>query len=148
MRTILVGSVLAVVTGCSGGDATTDATDPTAPPTGGFALEGEWVDDFGTEHVITESVWTQTFPGAAPYTFDIDSLGTDSLVAQNGAGNGYFPGLWSRFDWVLVDGDPWYCQSVFDAADAESAADAPDADRGDRDAGCGGFSFTHLAPAP
>jgi hypothetical protein len=141
------GVVLAVVAGCTGDDSktTTDSGAPTTTPTV-LSIVGSYEDEFGTEHVITEEVWTQTYPGAAPLTFEIDTFGADWLVAQNGPDNAYSPDLWSRFDWVEVDGDLYYCQTAYDAPDAASAEAATPADTTDVDAGCGGFPFSMLLP--
>lgn len=145
MRRSFFAVVLAVIVGCAGDDTKTNDTG--TPTDEGLTLEGEWTDDFGTAHVITLDRWTQQFGDYPPYVFEIDSFGADSLIARNGDDNGYNPGDWSRFDWVFVEGDPWVCQIVFDAADADAAAAAPRADDSDLDAGCGGFPFTHLTPA-
>lgn len=118
---------------------------------GPLAIAGAYTDAFGTAHEITDTSWTQTFGSgttAAAYAFAITSYDNveQYLIAENGADNGYFPGLWSRFDWTDVDGDLFYCQSAFDAATEEDAFAAPRADDTDpASGGCGGFAWTALS---
>ena len=59
------------------------------------------------------------------------------------AANAYNPDLWSHFQWVYADDALYYCQSAYDAADAETAAQTT-ADSDDLATGCGGFSWSTL----
>jgi hypothetical protein len=137
--------VLAVVTGCTGSDAKdTNVDSGTDVPAESLSIVGEYVDDFGTEHTITDDVWTQTYPGYDPSTYAIETFGADWLVAQNGDENSYSAGLWSRFDWLDDPMGLYYCQTAYDAASAEEAEAATPADRSDLEAGCGGFPFSNL----
>jgi hypothetical protein len=145
MRTRFFGVVLAVVTGCAGDDGP-PTTDSGTTPTEALDIVGAYVDDFDTAHEITETTWTQTYPGYDPLTFAISQWGDDWLVAQNGADNAYSADLWSRFDWVWEGGVLYVCQSAYDAVDEDAAVATPAADGSDLDAGCGGFPFSALTP--
>jgi hypothetical protein len=69
------------------------------------------------------------------------------LVAENDAANQWNPGLYSRMDWVWLGTALYFCQSVFDAADADAAWKAPAPDDSDPDnGGCGGFAWSQLIP--
>ncbi len=150
MRFLYSGVVLTVLAACGSDpkDDTTD-TDTGKPTDGGLAIAGSYVDAFGTAHEITDTLWTQTFAGYDPSTFEIAAYDNDAsyLVAQNGSDNAYSAGLWSRFDWMADGDDLYYCQTVFDAADQAGAEGAARADDTDLDgAGCGGFPWTLLTP--
>ena len=67
----------------------------------------------------------------------------DYLIAENDAGNSYNPGLFSKFEWTMDNGDLYYCQSAYNAATAADAMNAA-ADATDIAAGCGGFGWTGL----
>jgi len=131
------------------------AKDDTAADTAGqdtaadaFPLEGTWDDDWGGVHVITTTTWTMTYPKDSS-VFHVEEIALEEqyLVALNDTANAWYPDLYSRFDWVLVDAAPWYCQVAFDAADAAAAAGAGGADRTDPAAGgCGGYAWTRLVP--
>jgi hypothetical protein len=127
--------------------------DPTTPTeTGGepLAIVGSYVDEFGTEHEITEESWTQTFGDYDPSVFRIAGWDDDEqwLVAQNDDANPFNPGAWSRFDWVDPgDGHLYYCQTAYDAPDRPSAEDTLRPDDADpATGGCGGFPWTDLRP--
>ncbi|MEC9073351.1 MAG: hypothetical protein VX938_13255, partial [Myxococcota bacterium] len=70
----------------------------------------------------------------------------NTLVAQNDSTNEYNPDLWSRFQWTSTeDGQHYYCQVAFDAADEATAWALDSADETDPAAGgCGGFPWTTL----
>ena len=105
-------------------------------------IVGAWVDGWDTQHSITEDRWTQ-----GDYDFWLTEWSTDEgwAVAQNDASNEYNPELWSRFEWVTVDGDLWYCQSAFDAATEQDALAVAAADASDpATTGCGGFAWTRM----
>ncbi len=110
---------------------------------------GSYTDGFGGTHDITEATWTQGGFGD-PSVFHIETFenGSDYLIAENDAANAFSAGLWSRFDWTIVDGATWFCQTTFDAADAEAAMAVPAADSTDLEGeGCGGFAWSELTPA-
>src|SRR5690606_27639097 len=120
-----------------------------------IGLLGSYTDAFGGSHAITPGAWI-----SGPATFHLLTFSNDErwAVAQNDCGNSYFPGLFSRFDWVLLDEQTgeggaggagveerlYYCQIGYDLASAEAAEAFDEADDTDLDAGCNGFSWTEL----
>ncbi|MFN3198540.1 MAG: hypothetical protein ACE366_09005 [Bradymonadia bacterium] len=128
-----------------------DDADPANAGCGGFGWSalnvgtmpfvGGFDDDFGTFHLITSAFWSQAGEGFSSVFFTGEiNLEDQYLVAQNGPANAFNAELWSRFDWVEVDGTTYYCQSAFDAATAEDAAMVPRPDDADPTAGgCGGM---------
>ena len=130
-------------------DADTDAdadadADSDADADVGLAIVGSYTDSWGGDHVISETVWAQ-YGGSS--NFNIDSYDNEFgyVIAQNDAGNAYFPELWSRMDWTLVGEDLYYCSIAYDAADASAAQAAGPADADDpTTGGCGGNAWTQL----
>ena len=55
--------------GCGGSTATDVATPTADTATPGLAVVGQWFDDFGTMHDISEDRWQQQFGGYAPLIF-------------------------------------------------------------------------------
>ncbi|MEZ4464200.1 MAG: hypothetical protein R3F60_06415 [bacterium] len=152
-RCLLVFCLGAALTACDDG---TDPDDPgdagagaDAAPMTGFPLAGRWVDEFGTEHEISEEVWVQTAGGMAS-TFELLDIDTEAgrILAANDPANPFNPGLFSRFDWVVDGEDLFFCQAAFDAASVEAAAAAAPSDASDpATSGCGGmFPWTRLLP--
>ncbi len=133
------------------------ATDPTSLDTGcdGFPwtrldaevapIVGDWTDEWGTAHTITELLWTDSYENSFDIA-DASVLGA-WLVAQNGDDNAFFAGSWSRFDWTTgPDGHLFYCQSAFSEDTEQQARVARPGDPSDLAAGCGGFAWTNLTP--
>jgi len=138
--------------GTGGATASCDAPGLGAGGGGGAAGEeieiaGSYDDGYGGEVVITTS-------GIESIGIDIDSIGIyhfssvdnerNFAVARNDEANTYNPCLWSRFDWMTGGGDLYYCQSAFDAADEQTAANVPAGDAEDLETGCGGFAWSKL----
>ena len=108
---------------------------------------GNYVDNFMTSHVISASSWTQTYEGGAPSVFHVRKVNNESqfLIAENDAMNEYNPSLFSRFDWVTVDDQLWYCQTTFTAESVEDAEATPAADATDPSmSGCGMYAWSAL----
>jgi hypothetical protein len=104
-------------------------------------IVGDYVDDFGGEHSISETEWTNFG------VFSIAEWDNEArfVLAQNHPDNEFNPELWSRFDWTW-DGDQlFYCQSVFDGETIEDARSGG-ADADDLAAGCGMFPWSTLTP--
>ena len=143
-------TVVAALAGCGEEPVNSEPVDSGLTDDEGLAIAGSYVDQYGTEHDITESSWTQTFGGYPPSVFDIavhDNV-QEWLVAHNDDANPFNPGAWSRFDWVGGgDGHLYYCQTTFDAPDQDSAEQtARPADTDPATSGCGGFPWTDLQP--
>ena len=147
--------------------APADPTDPTAggcgigawsalePHDSVLILIGDWLDDFGINHIIDEETWVQSIDGSpgSTYTFELSrfSLAEQWLTAQEVSDDSKDGGAWSRFDWTWFDeGDGlelWYCRSVHDAATEEDALAAPRADEENpSNGGCGTSPWTKLTP--
>jgi len=107
------------------------------------AIAGAFVDEWGTAHTIDAATWDQ---GWGLWNISRFSNLHQNVIAQNDAGNGFFPGLWSRFDWTEQAGDTWYCQTAYDAPTEWAARSTPPADTGDILGGCAGFAWTLLTP--
>ncbi len=120
----------------------TGETGETETGEGGLAIIGEYTDEWGDTHVITDSEWTNSAG-----TFHIEQWDNDAMfvIAHNDPGNVYNGDLWSRFDWAWSNDDLFYCQSVYDGPTLEDAL-AGSADPTDLAMGCGGFAWTNLTP--
>jgi hypothetical protein len=118
------------------------------PDPDAIAIAGEYMDGYGGLHTVSSTSWTQDYSGAVS-VFSIDSYDNETFfaIAQNDANNAFNAELWSRFDWLMDSSDQlWYCQTVSDAADMQTAMDTTAADSADpENAGCGGFAWTHLS---
>ncbi len=130
-------------------DTDTDMTGDTgmAP----IAIAGAYTDTYGTNHVITDTLWTIAYPGYAADEFLIRSYDntTGAVVAENGPKNAYSAGLWSRFDWTWVGKDLFYCQSGYAEASEGDALALPVSDTtAPTTGGCGAYDFpwTLLTP--
>ena len=59
----------------------------------------------------------------------------------------FSPGLFSRFEWVRVGDQLYFCESPFDAATEAAALSAARPDRSDpASTGCGTFAWSPLTP--
>ncbi len=113
---------------------------------GPIAIAGSYTDDFGGSHVVTSERWESSGPTVFAIT-EYDNV-EQFAIAQNDAANAFSPSLWSRFDWTYDTANTlYYCQTVYDGADADAARNATPADIGDLMAGCNGFGWSKLTPA-
>ena len=110
-----------------------------------FDLAGEYLDYWGTNHIIDETQWATDW--GIWYITEINPT-EQFLVAQNDAADSYYPNLWSRFDWTVdPSGHTWYCQTSFSSiSEAAAAAVAPADPTNPGVTGCGGFAWTDLTP--
>jgi hypothetical protein len=139
-------------TGGTGDDGSTgdSSTGDGGTSTGGVEppeIVGTYIDSWDITHVITETTWTQdSDTGVSTWLFSVVDNEQDFLVAQNGPDNDMYPGLYSRFDWTVTDGDRlWICQEVFSANTEEDALNAPPPSRDDpENTGCGDWGWTEL----
>lgn len=140
----------------SSGEDTTTTTDASSESSGAdtsddgstteaVALEivGEWADEFGGEHVVTQDQWATTY---APDTFTYTITEYDNaerwIIAQDDGDE-----TWSKYEWTYTEDDLWYCQTAFGEESPEDAMATPDADPADPAvAGCGGFAWSRLVP--
>ena len=77
-------------------------------------------------HAVNDHAWL-LWASWGTSRFDIAHADADSgwLVAQNAASNEYYPGLWSKFEWLEDSAQLYYCQTAFDAADQTAAESEP-----------------------
>jgi hypothetical protein len=125
------------VGGCSGFAWTALEHDP-------MTVAGTYTDEWGTDHEIREDLWVSSWD-----TFAVADYNNQEryLVAQNDPGAAWFPGHWSRFDWVASEGHLYYCQTRYDGpSEAAAAAAARPDDRDPSGGGCSGFAWTDLTP--
>lgn len=139
--TLISVLVLALVA-CTDDGGSSEASEETGDDLETLEIVGDYVDDFMTEHSITESNWAFSGSIFAIAEFDNDAM---YVIAQNGPDNMYNPDLWSRFDWAWDGEQLYYCQSVYDGPTVEDAR-AGGADASDLAMGCGGFAWSMLTP--
>jgi hypothetical protein len=124
----------------TGGDTDTGEDTDTAVAED-IAVIGEWVDNWGSAHLVANDAWRSGDSEYAITQYDNDG---GYAIAQNDAGNDWNPGMWSRFDWGWLDGELLYCQTAYDAASEADALATPAADISSPRSGCGGFSWSAL----
>jgi hypothetical protein len=114
-------------------------------------IVGSYTDGYGGMHEIAADMWTQTADyGSGPQssTFHLEQFDNAARWAagQNDPSNAYFPGKFSRFDWVTTGGKLFFCQTRYDAATIDEAIAATAADSTDpANSGCGGaFAWSEL----
>lgn len=121
----------------------------TAHATPVLDIAGDYKDEHGTRHLISDRRWVISGNGPAS-TFRVvrTNLENGYVVARNDGANPYFANRYSRFDYVKKkNGRVFFCQIVPDAvsiADAESRAPANIDARDGK--GCAGFPFSVLLP--
>jgi len=107
---------------------------------------GEFEDDYGIRYTIGPYAWTQ-HPNAVYHVTDWNPE-KQFAIAQNDADNATDTGLWTRIDWVQLDGAngyAWaYCYAVYDAATRNDALTAPASHRDTPRTGCNGFPFSRM----
>ena len=107
-------------------------------------LIGSYVDNYDTEHTITQQSWTQ---GNSIFAIKMFSNTEKYVITQNDANNEYNPEQWSRFDWTIKDDTTWFCQTSYDSVTQEDAIGVTPADAADpTSTGCSGFSWSKLIP--
>ena len=112
-------------------------------------LIGEWEDDYGIQYRISETLWDQN-PGGQ-YLISKWDAEQGFLIAQNDSTNSEDAGLWTRIDWVPLEGMAPYewafCLSAYRENSAESAEVIRIADRSNPRVGCNGFPFSRMKRA-
>ena len=125
------------------------ASPPPVPTGAGHAappaiLLGEFSDDYGIAYRIDAGEWWQR--PAARYRVVAWHPEAQYLIARDSAG------LWTRIDWMPLDGMPPYrwafCLSAWDAKTRAEAERSAIADRSAPKTGCNGFPFSRMRPAP
>ncbi|MDH5675680.1 MAG: hypothetical protein OEZ06_26385 [Myxococcales bacterium] len=120
------------------GGAEASATEPS---TGGIEVAGDWSSEWGDES-IDDASWA----GSAVVSFDNDA---NEAITQTPEDDMYNPGKFNKIVWTEPGDDGFYYCTVdygLDSAD-DAEASAMTADDSDpANDGCGGFSWTKLAP--
>ena len=139
-------ALAALLLAACAGERPLEAASPVAfPPTGAF------VDNYGIRYTIGPYAWTQH--GETPHssaTVHITDWNVERQVAigQNDAINPTDAGLWTRIDWIRLDGADgytWaYCYAVYDATSRVAAITAPPSGRDTPRTGCNGFPFSRM----
>lgn len=124
-------------------DTDVDTDTETAAPDEANDLVGEWVDNWHGQHAVTADSWNSF---GLVYTIASWDDADKWIVAQNDAEDPYNPSKWSRFDWAVVDGATYYCQTAFAAASQAEAETTAPADATNLAGGCGGFGWSGLRP--
>lgn len=142
-RVVLLALALTFAGGCAGGAATRFA--PAGQPPA--IVLGTFEDDYGLRFEITPESWSQE-PGATLVVVEwLDEVGS-ILARADPDGSSSSAGLWTRIDWVALDGmSPWlwgFCLAVWDAPTREAALAAPAADRDHPRTGCNGHPFSRM----
>lgn len=126
--------------------ATTTVSAAT-PPT---SVLGAFEDDYGGTYQITRDVWQH----GARSRYEVVAWHVDSqyLIARNASTNPSAAGLWTRIDWMPLDGmSPYawaYCLSAYKAPTRDSAQATHVAVRATPRTGCNGFPFSRMKRAP
>jgi len=106
------------------------------------SIDGFYKDNFNGFQLVGKKIWISGGNFGELLFHYCKTINTQNyLVAQNDASNNYNPNKYSRFEWIVLGDDAWYCQQVF-SADTEVGAEDfnkyPKADSSDPEKiGCG-----------
>ena len=109
-------------------------------------LKGKFMDDYGIQFTINDSVWTQ-HPNVNYHIISWDTT-AQFILAKNDNNNPGDPGLFTRIDYMLLPGmEPFnwgFCLTVYKAKTIEEAQSAISADRLNPKKGCNGYPFSRM----
>lgn len=118
-----------------------------APPIG---LLGRFADDYGNNFRIAAERFEQ-LPRSRFHVVEWNARG-QFLIARNDDANPGDAGLWTRIDWMRLDGMAPYvwgfCMTAYRAASEAAARATAPPDRSAPRVGCSGYPFSRLKPAP
>lgn len=118
-----------------------------APPTG---LLGHFADDYGNDFRISAGLFEQ-LPRGRFHVVEWN-MSAQFLIARNDDANPSDAGLWTRIDWMPLEGMAPYvwgfCMTAYRAASEAAARATPAADRTAPRVGCSGYPFSRLKPTP
>ena len=140
----LVVSAAASVSGCGGArSAVTNSAHVSQAPA---ALLGAFTDDYGGRYRITSTAWQH----GTRNRYDVVAWYPDSqfVIARNAETNPTDGGMWTRIDWMPLEGMAPYtwafCLSAYKAPTREAAQATQVANRGTPRTGCSGFPFSRM----
>ncbi|HCH63142.1 MAG TPA: hypothetical protein DFR83_10080, partial [Deltaproteobacteria bacterium] len=112
-----------------------------------IAIAGPWLDNYGSDHLITNESWA-SYEGGSVVHFTQFSNDAGFAIGQNDAVASYNPEKWSRYDWTTdTEGVLWYCSTAYDAeTEADALAAGPPDASDPASAGCGTFPWSSLSP--
>lgn len=120
---------------------------PSPAPVDGRALViGEFTDDYSGRFSVSDTLWYQRRRNR----FRIVEWHENErfLIAQNATDDPTAPNLWTRIDWMALDGMPpftWgFCLTAYRAVSREAARETTSANRATPRTGCNGFPFTRM----
>ena len=109
-------------------------------------MKGNFIDDYGIQFTINDSVWTQ-HPNVK-YHIVLWDTAAQYLLARNDLKNPSDTGLFTRIDYTLLSGmEPFnwgFCLTVYKAKSIEEASSAASADRLNPKKGCNGYPFSRM----
>lgn len=109
-------------------------------------LKGNFMDDYGIQFTITDSLWTQ-HPNVKYHIISWDT-NAQYAIAQNDENNPSDKGLFTRIDYIpLADMDPFtwgFCLTVYKAKTIDEAKARASADRQNPKKGCNGYPFSRM----
>ncbi len=107
-------------------------------------LLGEFGDDYGSRHSITDSTWIHH--PSIRYRIVRWDTAAEFLIARTADGR------YARIDWLpFEEMPPWswgFCIATWTAPSADSAARVTTAQRATPRTGCNGFPFTRMQRLP
>lgn len=107
---------------------------------------GRFRDDYGIGYTINDTLWTQH--PKTKYRVLRWNPTEQYLIAQNDSLNASDGGLFSRIDYLRLDGMPpfeWgFCLTAYAAPSAAAAEATPPANRQNPRKGCNGFPFSRM----
>lgn len=139
-------AVAAFFAGCATGRATPASTREGSPDP---SVIGEFTDDYANSFRISEALFEQ-LPRARFHIVEWHAA-ERFFIAHNDASNPGDAGLWTRIDWMPLDGMPpftWgFCMTAYRAATQDAARATPEPNRVTPRTGCNGHPFSRMKPA-
>ncbi|HEY6437195.1 MAG TPA: hypothetical protein VIY47_11450 [Ignavibacteriaceae bacterium] len=109
-------------------------------------LKGNFIDDYGINYSISDSLWTQ-HPSTRYHILKWNTK-EKFLIAVNDSKNKSEPGLYTRIDYTYFENmEPYkwgFCLSVYNAKTDSLAEITYQADKQNPRKGCNGFPFSRM----